>query len=237
FRRRMLDYDDDADNENNTDAFINELMLRWRLTPFLSANSNYKMIQLLIENAWLVPQANNASVLQCACVYGLTETYDYLIEKFPDLDPSLTKNFCIRFACMENHVEIVLRLLKDSRVNPAARNNQTLIFAAGAGSVEIVDLLLNDTRVDPIIRPGAYGGIGRSALSRACKGGHGAVVERLLRDPRIDPAADQSIRFAAEQGHFAIVKRLLADTRVNPSDSPSNLFRHAEVGTFDSLVQ
>jgi hypothetical protein len=44
-------------------------------------------------------------------------------------------------------------------------------------------------------------------------------VERLLADPRVDPAAAESaaILSAAERGHLAVVERLLADPRVDPA--------------------
>ncbi|KAJ3089709.1 hypothetical protein HK100_007671 [Physocladia obscura] len=201
--RRNLDYneddddDDDCDNDRNSksnDMFIHELMLHWRLKPLLSAQSYFRMIQLLIENDRLIPHSHNA------------------------------------YCNFQGHVEIVSKILKDSRVDPTARNNQALLFAGTIGSLEIVDLLLKDLRIDPTISSEARNIWGcRNAFSRACKNGHEAIMERFLQDPRIDPSADRSIRFAAEKGHFGIVKRLLADPRVDPSDSEFNMFHHADI--------
>jgi hypothetical protein len=44
--------------------------------------------------------------------------------------------------------------------------------------------------------------------------------DRLLADPRVDPAAgtnNQAVRYAAHYGHAAVVDRLLADPRVDPA--------------------
>ena len=53
----------------------------------------------------------------------------------------------------------------------------------------------------------------------ACEEGHIEVIERLLQDERVDPAADDNfaIRAASENGHVVVVARLLQDKRVDPS--------------------
>jgi hypothetical protein len=51
----------------------------------------------------------------------------------------------------------------------------------------------------------------------AAQCGHIAVVERLLKDERVDPSADDNhaVLLAAQNGHFAVVDRLLEDDRVD----------------------
>jgi hypothetical protein len=46
-----------------------------------------------------------------------------------------------------------------------------------------------------------------------------AVVERLLQDKRVDPAArgNEAIRLAAENGRREVVERLAKDARVDAS--------------------
>jgi hypothetical protein len=47
--------------------------------------------------------------------------------------------------------------------------------------------------------------------------GHLVVVERLLRDDRVDPSAvdNRAVRLAASRGRLAVVDRLLEDDRVD----------------------
>jgi hypothetical protein len=49
--------------------------------------------------------------------------------------------------------------------------------------------------------------------------GNTAEVERLLRDPIVDPSDDNNwtIRYAYTHGHLAVVERLLQDPRVDPN--------------------
>ncbi len=51
------------------------------------------------------------------------------------------------------------------------------------------------------------------------------MVERLLADARVDPAARDNfaLRVASEGGHLAVVERLLADARVDPAAGGNNL--------------
>jgi ankyrin repeat protein len=68
--------------------------------------------------------------------------------------------------------------------------------------------------------------------------GHRFVVERLLRDERVDPSAQDNlaIQFAAENGHLAIVERLLADKRVDPSAQDNEVLRRAIANGHDAVV-
>ena len=89
--------------------------------------------------------------------------------------------------------------------------NRGIIDASDMGDVEIVDELIK-RGVDPTAS-------NNYAIRLASSGGHLAVVNRLLQDPRVDPTADDNlaIRFASSGGHLAVVNRLLQDPRVDPT--------------------
>jgi surface antigen len=57
------------------------------------------------------------------------------------------------------------------------------------------------------------------AVRRAAENGHVAVVDQLLRDPRVDSSFydNEAVLYAARNGHLAIVEQLLQDKRVDPS--------------------
>ena len=78
----------------------------------------------------------------------------------------------------------------------------------------VVDHILLDPRVS------VHGFGVHVQLLLASKFGRYGVVDALLRDPRVNPAQDDSIALvaAACNGHDSIVKRLLDDGRADPSD-------------------
>jgi hypothetical protein len=57
------------------------------------------------------------------------------------------------------------------------------------------------------------------ALTKACEDNDLAAVNRLLQDPRVNPAANDNaaIEEASRGGHLAVLERLLQDERVDPS--------------------
>jgi len=63
----------------------------------------------------------------------------------------------------------------------------------------------------------------------AAQNGRLAVVDRLLKDSRVDPSVQENsaITFAAENGHVAVVDRLLKDGRVDPAAKNNYPFRVA----------
>ena len=64
-----------------------------------------------------------------------------------------------------------------------------------------------------------------------CSKGHFAVVELLLSDPEVNPAADNNyaIRMASENGHRDVVELLLVDERVDPA-ADDNYARYSNDG-------
>jgi ankyrin repeat protein len=69
---------------------------------------------------------------------------------------------------------------------------------------------------DPRVNPGPNCG----ALYAAAKNGHTFVVQLLLEDGRISPAAgyNDAIRQASRFGHEIVVQLLLNDSRADPAD-------------------
>ena len=62
--------------------------------------------------------------------------------------------------------------------------------------------------------------LGRRRRLKASENGHLPVVERLLLDPRVDPADknNYAIRLASGNGYLPVVERLLLDPRVRSTD-------------------
>lgn len=75
--------------------------------------------------------------------------------------------------------------------------------------------------------PAAASEIFSWALCHAARSGNVQSVDRLLADPRVDPAAadNSAIREAARAGHLAVVERLLADPRADPSAADDEAVR------------
>jgi hypothetical protein len=127
------------------------------------------------------------------------------------VDPSEKDNQAVLTAARYGNVEIVDRLLQDSRVNPAARNNQAIIVAAQYNDGGMIQRLLQDPRVDPADR-------NNKAIETAAKHGNIDAVEILLQDPRVDPTVNENQPFvnACNNRHFNVVDLLLQDPRIIP---------------------
>lgn len=113
----------------------------------------------------------------------------------------------IKESCANGHLEIVLLLLSDSRVDPSAGDNYAICIAAAKGFVEIVRTWLLDPRVNPFVND-------YIALCMAAWNGHLEVVRALLADFRIDPivAKDRASKYALQSGNKKM-KVLLARRR------------------------
>jgi Ras-related protein Rab-1A len=97
-------------------------------------------------------------------------------------------------------------------VEAARKKDLALCHAAIEGRLSDTHRLLKeDTRV------GLAASVNFSrAIRLAAAHGHLAVVDRLLRDKRVDPSSG-ALRCAAFHGHLAVVERLMRDERVDPS--------------------
>jgi ankyrin repeat protein len=120
-------------------------------------------------------------------------------------------------------VAVVEQLTNDPRVNRTA----AFAIAAAYGCVAINELLLREG-----VNPAAYNNY---AVRRAAKGGHIAIVERLISDPRVEPNA--ALLFAAKYGQMAIVELLLGCERVNPAAYNNYAIRMAASGGHVAVVE
>ena len=93
-------------------------------------------------------------------------------------------------------------------------------YASGCSMEETVRRLLSE--MDPSTTK-------TNGIGRASEAGQVAVVELLLTDARINPAADgnYAIQCASRNGHLAVVELLLADNRVDPAANDNYAIRYA----------
>lgn len=77
------------------------------------------------------------------------------------------------------------------------------------------------------------------ALIVAAERGYLATVNRLLKDPRVNPGDfnNAAIRSAAWRGHANVVKRLLEDSRVDPSAASNFALRTAIERNHEEVVK
>lgn len=113
-------------------------------------------------------------------------------------------------SCANGYTELVRKLLKDDRVNPAERNNHALYLCAKYGQAGVARVLLADSRVDPAA-------LNNFAVRWAACEGWAGVVRVLLADPRVDPSTvnNEAARMSARRGFAEVLRLLLADDRVN----------------------
>jgi hypothetical protein len=111
--------------------------------------------------------------------------------------------------------------------------NWPLLTAVANGRLDVIEHLLQDKCLDPT-----------TAIRVAVEGGHEAIVQRLLRIPRVDPMIDggRVLRMAASKGNSQILALLLQDRRVDSSPAQIiGLFRaavaHDKANIIDLLLQ
>lgn len=112
----------------------------------------------------------------------------------------------------------IIKLIEDSRLNPAQRNCNVLIWSLGFGLSKITNYLLNETSFNYDFNKDADSLA--EALSISIARGKNEVLKIVLQDKRIDPSKDcnKPIKVAAQFGNLQAVKMLLNDNRVDPSE-------------------
>ncbi|KAJ3125533.1 hypothetical protein HK100_010747 [Physocladia obscura] len=159
---------------------------------------------------------------------------DPQIRHIPGILRQSADALCIAFihAVQNKHMEIVLLLLADPRVDPTIWNNFALVCAAEFGHADIVSLLLQDPRVDPSARK-------NESLYYACKNGHISIVKLLLANPQSDPDAENNlaIKTAVFNNRKKIVELLIADPRVDASDSDNEALKDAKTFKYFEIAQ
>jgi ankyrin repeat protein len=124
-------------------------------------------------------------------------------------DPSVERNFAIRWAALYNRINIVKLLLEDRRVNsPYSKTDiyELFISAIKGGWTDIVELLLKEEILDPSES-------NNDAIMIAAENNNVDIVELLLSDPRINPFDFHDYIGTKSYKHIKIVKLLLADSR------------------------
>lgn len=174
------------------------------------------------------------------------------------VDPQANDNCAVVAAAAAGQVHVMEVFLSDTRVDEVACN-LALQAASEKGQLPVVEMLLADVRVDPsAAHPDAAVSTGShktshvrqewlhyipewssgmrddtvhdEALRLAALGGHLAVVNRLLADPRVTPfsrLASLPLEAAVFHGHADVVRRLLADPRVQPRARQDRLLHTA----------
>ena len=138
----------------------------------------------------------------------------------------------LQWACQLGNLSIVNRLLQDDREDPSVNNNNAIRWASEFGHWKVVGRLQQDHRVDA--SAGSKSKIDRwdQWVSQFSEVDCLAVTDRLLRDARFDPSADDNhaITWACFTARISIVARLLKDPRVDPSVDDNFAIRIASEG-------
>lgn len=104
----------------------------------------------------------------------------------------------VHLAAKKGRTAIVEFLLRDQRVNPADKDNvgsNRDVMNATQKKIRPVACTRRTTATYVSLLPcNAAMQRGWTTLHRAAKKGHTAVVERLLQDPRVDPAEKDNVR-------------------------------------------
>lgn len=131
--------------------------------------------QTLANDCWymVIPflHLNNYTTIAC-----LNKSIHKIMKSL--IDPSTNNNFAIRYACSQNKLQLVRKLLSDPRVDPSDHDNEALHKACERGNYEILKLLLSDERVDP-------SSINNHALHIAISLHHNDIVDLLLSQVKL----------------------------------------------------
>ena len=136
------------------------------------------------------------------------------------------------YGAATGNADLVERMLRcERKLDPASDKNVALQCASIVGDLEIVQVLMKDARVTG---PGIS-----EAFSAACKHGHVDVVEFLLQDARIDPAANvnEAFQSAVWAGQVEVVRLLVRDSRVDPTVWQNMPIYIASWRDYDDIVQ
>ncbi len=161
--------------------------------------------------------------VECA---RLLLAYPYINVNLAD-SPGMT---ALHIAADEGLADIAKSLIVDHRADVNAKNFSgmtPLVYAAQKGQADIVRNLLSDSRLQDV--NAGDNDLKKTALMRACDGGHSSTVQLLLAHPGIDANLQNfqgytALIFAAmvsnglkdyKDGHIECVKMLLSDARVD----------------------
>ncbi len=119
-----------------------------------------------------------------------------------------------------------------NKINDLNRKITAFILASSIGDYDIVNELINQGS-DPSI-------LDNLALTVASENGHYKVVDRLLKDSRVNPNRHgeglSPFQLAIENGYTDLVFRFLQDNRINPNAHNNYAIRAASLNGYLDIV-
>lgn len=189
-----------------------------------ASSGNAALTSLLLGH----PCADVAHALRLACLSNRAEVVELLLAS-PRLDAAALAGDCAALveACDEGNIGLVRRLLADARVRPSEDASvECLSCAVRRPSLSLVEMLLAHPKLtlpsSPMASSNASAEILRGLVHLYKRSSEAetellAIADRLLADPRLDPAADDNSTMTLACGSARFLKmaqRLLADPRV-----------------------
>ncbi|KAI8832146.1 hypothetical protein BJ741DRAFT_615505 [Chytriomyces cf. hyalinus JEL632] len=178
------------------------------------------MLEFLLKQTLVVPEfgasADLTHLIESATQFGHVDLVRQLLSDGRS-DPSINDGAPLREAASTGNIDLVALLLQDTRVhpNPSWQLIKPAIFEATRhGHEHVVKMLLADPRTDPSLP-------NWSTLVRAVHDRRIGIVNVLLGDARVDPAANESaalrIACSGSNPNEDLVRVLMADGRVDPN--------------------
>lgn len=219
----MDDQEEDSDSERRKykrRKYDDPTKKNLRAAEWACKNGHLPLLKMAIAEFSIDLNLHGDTFMSYACNYGQIEVVKFLAEVC-NVNPSYkNKNtpeddeHYLRTAMFHDHLDVVIFLLQDSRVDPSTDNNYCLRRSSKRGYLELITLLLKNPRVDPSDLNG-------ETLSLASKNGHLEIVKLLLQDPRVDPSSENNTPLfrACSKNRVDVVKLLLQDPRVSPASN------------------
>jgi ankyrin repeat protein len=152
------------------------------------------------------------------------------------IDPSFENNIAIREASEHGHVNIVDRLLRDTkkRVDPSVNDNYAISISSRNGHVAVVDRLLQELQgLQRLQRPLTSGF--NYPIFYACYNGHVAVVDRLLQVDNMNISS--IVAWENTKKNTEVVDRLLQEKTANPVSFCYWAVRNGNIDIVELLLQ
>lgn len=156
-----------------------------------------KMVEILIKDPKVDPGTNNNAAIRWASKKGYLKIVKELLED-ERVDPGDYYNYAISLASAEGHLKVVRMLLKDTRVDPSSNDNWTIRVTMERGWPENKTLLVvkellkwkgpNGEKIDPSVD-------NNYPMRTAKRRDYMKIADELLKDPRVDPNAEDEIYF------------------------------------------
>jgi len=150
------------------------------------------------------------------------------------IDPSFENNIAIREASEHGHVDIVDRLLRDTkkRVDPSVNDNFAISISSRNGHLAVVDRLLQEL-------PGLSGINYTSGFNYpifyACYNGYVAIVDRLLQVDNMNISS--IVAWDNTKENTEVVDRLLQEKTANPVSFCYWAVRNGNIDIVELLLQ